>query len=336
MKEHFSLFDRKEIEFNDGKRFNDFLKREMISSLAFENDKNPWRIRGINPRMIPGYSKFSIRSRRINSKVSASNASDGARGRVEFRPRIAEKRRVLCEEEKIRYGTRGATRLKRDSLHSPLKPRASPLSLRKWQTRENGFNFRVPAPSRGRRFYSLSSRRVTTTQSASPLDQSNSRHSATRVLSRSLFSTLIERLFTAHKMKWISAPEPESLPLSSSPLSFPFQSLLAPSTLLLLLSRSFSFHAREPLRFPFLNAVRAIFLHAARSYARSNGMSCFFNIFNIFLSVELFNSNNFETGTIKFQYFCLRRIDTIINVIPIVINLIKANEATFPSLTIFQ
>lgn len=173
----------------------------MISSLAFENDKNPWRIRGINPRMIPGYSKFSIRSRRINSKVSASNASDGARGRVEFRPRIAEKRRALCEEEKIRYGTRGATRLKRDSLHSPLKPRASPLSLRKWQTRENGFNFRVPAPSRGRRFYSLSSRRVTTTQSASPLDQSNSRHSATRVLSRSLFSTLIERLFTAHKMK---------------------------------------------------------------------------------------------------------------------------------------
>lgn len=73
MKEHFSLFDRKEIEFNDGKRFNDFLKREMISSLAFENDKNPWRIRGINPRMIPGYSKFSIRL--------ASNKFQGERER---------------------------------------------------------------------------------------------------------------------------------------------------------------------------------------------------------------------------------------------------------------
>ena len=296
------------------------------------------KIRGGYEALIPVWSRGIQNSvsgsRRINSKVSASG---GARGRVEFRPRIAEKRRALCEEEKIRYGTRGATRLKRDSLHSPLKPRASPLSLRKWQTRENGFNFRVPAPSRGRRFYSLSSRRVTTTQSASPLDENNPRHSATRVLSRSLFSTLIERLFTAHKMKWISAPEPENLPLSSSPLSFPFQSLLAPSTLFLLLSRFLPrFHAREPLRFPFPNAVRAIFLHAARSYARSNGMSCFFNIFNIFLSVELFNSNDFETGTTKFQYFCLRRIDTIINVIPIVINLIKANEATFPSLTIFQ
>ena len=199
------------------------------------------KIRGGYEALIPVWSRGIQNSvsgsRRINSKVSASG---GARGRVEFRPRIAEKRRALCEEEKIRYGTRGATRLKRDSLHSPLKPRASPLSLRKWQTRENGFNFRVPAPSRGRRFYSLSSRRVTTTQSASPLDENNPRHSATRVLSRSLFSTLIERLFTAHKMKWISAPEPENLPLSSSPLSFPFQSLLAPSTLLLLLSRSLS------------------------------------------------------------------------------------------------
>lgn len=89
-------------------------------------------------------------SRRINSKASASVIP----GRVEFCPRIAEKRRALCEEEKIRYGTRGATTLKRDSLHSPLKPRLA-IVPPQWQTRENGFNFRVPEPSRAVVVYSF-------------------------------------------------------------------------------------------------------------------------------------------------------------------------------------
>ena len=102
-------------------------------------------------------------SRRINSKASASVIP----GRVEFCPRIAEKRRALCEEEKIRYGTRGATTLKRDSLHSPLKPRLA-IVPPQWQTRENGFNFRVPERSRAVAVVLLFRRVTTITRSASP------------------------------------------------------------------------------------------------------------------------------------------------------------------------
>lgn len=212
-------------------------------------------------------------SRRINSKASASVIP----GRVEFCPRIAEKRRALCEEEKIRYGTRGATTLKRDSLHSPLKPRLA-IVPPQWQTRENGFNFRVPEPSRAVAVVLLFRRVTTITRSASPSTRATPAIpllECCRAHSFQLWSSA-----SSLRIRW------NELALRNRKASLPpfvlSPSLSNPSTLLsppplrsLSLSLSLlhappslpHFHAREPLRFPF---PKAVFLHATRSYARSN------------------------------------------------------------------
>lgn len=123
-----------------------------------------------------------------------------------------------------------------------LKPRASPLSLRNGKHEKTVSTFECPHRRATVRSYS---RLVTAAQSASTSPPSSTRafprHSSTRVpLSRSLFSTLIERLFTAHKMKWISAPE-TGKPRLPSPFPFSLSLLHAPPFL----------HAREPLPFPF-------------------------------------------------------------------------------------
>lgn len=71
--------------------------------------------------------------------------------------------------------------------------------------------------------FQLSSARTTLSSRPPPLFRAG-------VLSRWLFPALIERLFSAHKMKWISAPEPEIARHRQHchPLSIPF---LSPSFL---------------------------------------------------------------------------------------------------------
>lgn len=130
-----------------------------------------------------------------------------------------------------------------------------------WQTRENGFNFRVPAPSRGRRFYSLvpspppgvlpPSTRATP---AIPLLECCRAHSF------QLWSSASSPRIRWNELALRNRKASLHPPLLSNPSS---PHLLSPPPLSFSLSLS-RFHAREPLRFPFN--------FSPRSYARSNGM----------------------------------------------------------------
>lgn len=91
--------------------------------------------------------------------------------------------------------------------------------------------------------FQLSSARTTLSSRPPPLFRA-------RVLSRWLFPALIERLFSAHKMKWISAPEPEigRHRQHCHPLSVPF---LSPSFSCFVLYRHLFpaiFKSHKPLR----------------------------------------------------------------------------------------
>lgn len=272
-------------------------------------------------------------SRRINSKASASVIP----GRVEFCPRIAEKRRALCEEEKIRYGTRGATTLKRDSLHSPLKPRLA-IVPPQWQTRENGFNFRVPEPSRAVAVVLLFRRVTTITRSASPSTRATPAIpllECCRAHSFQLWSSA-----SSLRIRW------NELALRNRKASLPpfvlSPSLSNPSTLLspppLSLSFSLSFSPPRPAVSPSFPRARTVavslpessfsprdsFVRAIQRNAQRVSPTTFSRLNRS--TQRGSNDPIFETETISksipISFLSMRRIDTVINVItiPIVIN----------------